>query len=331
VIHAVALVTLSLALAAATRPIADHWERVKVSRAVGLLGCYSMAASVALIMLFYYGAELGIDLPEVADRALTKYDRLRTHGSALALAVLPRSSSLLETIAATPPRELALGLASLTHGVIAGIAEVTVAVVLSFYWAARRDPIEAALETLWPSPKLPVVKRHWRALWHIAGAHLSLVLARVAVVSPVLTAAFKIAGLPFAASLALLAAIASCVPFFGAAIGVAIGAAAGAARGPVGALAGAAVVATSLYLFERLLGRRILPRRSPPLVLVLTLLYLTRTWGVIGILVAPPVAAMCAHLWRVLLRTRTTWHGASRGTSAPGATPAPDGGHARAS
>jgi len=320
---ALVLVLLSVAIAAAVRPPLQVLVRRGVPRALALAMIYFLAlATVAALVAALGGPILG-ELPGAADRLVAGYERARAVGAAgsgVARMIAGSLPAWADVMGRVPGDLGGIAMQALfaTRSVFELITSVMVTIVLSVYWAARRDPFEMLIGLFTEPLRAHRIRVEWRHLWGIAGGHLSAALVRIALSSLVLAVAFRALGLPFWALCAFAAAVFSLIPFIGVPLAVMTGLLAAAPEGA--ALAGmvAALTFAIVVVVDHGAQRILHVHCSGPILLVLSALALMHVLGFLGLLIAAPVAAMLSHLTHLGLQRRTTWHFATRGVLVPG-------------
>ncbi|MGH2536332.1 MAG: AI-2E family transporter [Candidatus Promineifilaceae bacterium] len=293
-----ALLILSLAVAAAIRPAVDRLEDAGLSRALAGLLLVALALLGLAAVFLLLGSRLIGELLEISNDAARAYELLYPRwlqGSAAQQAIagqLPTPERLVEGITGQQGERLAGSFLGFTRGVV-GLAAAGLAIlVLSIYWTADRDRFEQIGLSLQPGRYRAQARAIWRRTEQDAGAYLRSEFVQGLVAIFLLYAGYAAFGLPHPTTLAVLAAIAWLIPLAGGIIIVVAVLIFSLAQGL--AVAGAALIYSLavLFLLEFGIEPRLFNRfRYSPVLTVLMMLVLIQDFGLLGLIVAPPVAA----------------------------------------
>lgn len=313
-----AIFVASLALAAALRPFVDRLEGRRINRGLALAIVYGsglalLAASIYLVGQLIPGeVERGVELAGVA------YERLRAARvspdarrslSALALGWLldrlPSSAAIYRAVGAFRLEAVANQLLGATLNVLSAVGAGLIVLALSAYWSANRESFERLWMSLVPGARRTRAREIWRAVVSAVGAHVRGELGRSGAAVAMLIASFLAMHLPTPVLPALAAGLLRLVPFVGVVAAVAAAFLAGAlVSAPLGAIAAAATLLTLLVLDSWVAGRLFRARRYSATLVVLIAIALVDVWGVVGLLVASPLAAAIQVFIERLIATR---------------------------
>jgi putative permease len=307
--QAVALFLFSLAFAAAVRPAVDSLVHHGVRRPVALPAIYLVAIAVLMATILFVSGPLLRDLQAVADQFVSAYEHLWTEW--------PRGSSYQQTVVRwlPPPqdflqlftperREAALRtLLGFTLSFFDLVTQLAIVLVMSLYWTVD----QARFERLWMSP-LPVAQRArargiWRSIEAGVGGYIRSEILQSYISGWVLGTLYWSMGLPFPALLALFGALAWMIPWIGGLIALIPVLALGWGLHPGLAVLAALFTLTVFVLLEKVVEPRILDRRQySPLLRLLAIIALVKAIGVLGFIMAPPIAAAVQIYFSHLMR-----------------------------
>lgn len=288
---------VALILAALITPLADYGMRYKIPRSVTILGVYV----VILALLFLI---LGALVPPMLDEArnlIANFSLLweRVLGSAGPLATYTAQRGFeenfrqsLESMTAQIPN-VALGAFSSITGVLESVFSLLLIFVLAFYLVVEVESLKRLLRNLAPeryqASVVGIITRVQRKLGDWMRAQLILSGA-VAVLTYV---GLLIIGMPYALVLGLLAGMLELVPYAGPVIAAVPGIFLALSISPV-----KAALALMVYvLVQQAESHLLIPQINQkfiginPIVSIMALLLGARLGGILGILVAIPIAA----------------------------------------
>jgi predicted PurR-regulated permease PerM len=299
----------SLAVAAAMRPFVAALER-RVGRMLALAIAY--IAALGLLGLFIYVVTHGFarEVDEALDHLGSAYDRLRLRGAetspvhSFILRRLPPAAALYGAVGGARPTALLYGLLGVTLNAIDVAGRFLVVVALSAYWNASHEAFERFWLALLPAPRRTRAREVWRALERDVGAHLRSEAVQSLLAVLLVGLPFEIAHLPTPMLPALAAGLFRLVPFFGIVMAGVAAFLAGAVASPTAGALAAAYTWLVLVLLDRFVARRLLAaRRYSPTLVVFLVVALTDAYGMVGLLVASPLAAAAQVLLESLIAT----------------------------
>jgi putative permease len=204
---------------------------------------------------------------------------------------LPTTEQMAAWLASTEGEALMVNAMSVTQYVGGLLGQFALAVVLALYWTADK----ARFERLWLSllaPERRVQARNfWRSLEADVGAYVGSELAQSLLAGLLLVIGYWAIGVEYPFFAASVAVLAWFIPLIGGAIAVGAAILVGALATP-GVAAGAALITIAvLFVMELWLERRLFTHgRYWGVLVMLVMLALGDALGVVGLLVAPPVA-----------------------------------------
>jgi putative permease len=303
-------VLISLALAATVRPIARSESRRNLVTRLGLILLYLLSLGIFGLLIFLIGRLLIGDLQQLAQKISIQSTWMLPpwlEGGFFQQALdrwLPTPDKLFDAI--TSQRQLMLSaVLGFTQGIGSIVSAFLVILFLSIYWSINQNHFERLWLSLLPSEQRTHARDIWRTLEHDLGAYIRSEIIQSLLAVLLLGLGYWMLGSPYPALLAVVGAVAWLVPVVGAALAVIL---------PLllGLLTGAPLsLITVLYTFLVLIALqvwlepRLFQRRweNPILTLVLVLA-LADAFGLLGIIVAPPLSVVCQILWNLLINDR---------------------------
>jgi putative permease len=305
-------VLISLALAATFRPLVRSGSRRSFVARIPLILLYALGICIFGLLVFLVGRLLIGDVQQLAQSVAAQSTWVlpaRLERGILQQALdrwLPTPDKLFEAF--TSQRQLMLSAAfGFTQGIGGILSGLFIILFLSIYWSINQYHFERLWLSLLPSEQRTPAREIWRTLERDLGAYIRSEIAQSLLAVLLLGVGYWMLGAPYPALLAVVGAVAWLVPIVGAALAVIL---------PLflGLLTGAqfsfltvlytliVLIALQVWVEPRLYKH---PRNNPILTLVI-LLALADAFGLLGIIVAPPLSVVCQTLWNLLFSDRTT-------------------------
>jgi predicted PurR-regulated permease PerM len=303
-------VLVSLVLAATVRPIARSESRRSFKTRLLLISLYVVSLGIFGLLIFLIGRLLIGDLQQLAQKISTQGSWMLPpglQGGWFQQALnrwLPTPDKLFEAI--TSQRQLIYSaVLGFTQGIGGFMSGFLVILFLSIYWSINQNHFERLWLSLLPSELRTPARDIWRTLEHDLGAYSRSEIIQSLLAVLLLGLGYWMLGSPYPALLAVVGALAWLVPVVGAMLAVTL---------PLllGLLTGAQLsLFTVLYTFLVLIALqvwvepRLFRRRwDNPLLTLVILLVLADAFGLLGILVAPPLSVVCQILWNLFITDR---------------------------
>jgi putative permease len=309
----VVLFLLSLAVAAALRPLVDRLTTLGRPRGIALVLVYVLALGLLVVAAALVGPLLVADLRKVADTFMSSYDWIWAHwpsGTPFQQAivkVLPAPEDLYGAVAGPRGEAILESVLGLTASVFGAASQLAIVLVMSVYWGLD----QARFERLWlaalPAEQRGRARDIWRAIETGTGAYIRSEVLQSLLAAALLGLGYWFIGLPYPVLLASIGAVAWLVPWLGALLAllpvIAVGWPAG-----LGAVVLAALYTTVVFIvLEFAVQPRIYARREySALLIVLVMLALGDAFGLIGVVLGPPLAAALQILLTELLAAQTS-------------------------
>jgi len=294
----IVLFALSLAVAAALRPLISQIAMRIRSKRFALSLVYSAVIGSILVLLVVGGQLLFHDLQKATDDFATSYEHVKNDW--------PREGSMFQQTLAEQlpfPDDLYRAITS-EEGIVTLTADggpgqnifsifgyIAIILVLSIYWSADQLRFERLSVSLFRTDHRPKALHIWRAIESGVGAYLRSETIQSVLAGLILGLGYWMIGLRYPALLAIWGAIVRLIPWFGGLIAVIPLLFLAAVSSPIPSFL--AILYTVVVLI--LLGRAVEPRvlgqqRNNSLLIVLFVIILAEAFGFIGVLLAPPLA-----------------------------------------
>ncbi|MBN1667898.1 MAG: AI-2E family transporter [Anaerolineales bacterium] len=307
----VVYVLISLTLAAALRPLVKRLAgRGFVVRGAWILVYLAILGSFGF--LFFLTAETAIDEIQQLAQTVSVQDEWRLplwlEGSLFQQALvarLPSPSKLFEAVTGDQGQFVLPAILGFAQG-IGGLASgLLVILFLSIYWSINQIHFERLWLSLFPSAQRKQVRDIWRTIEPDIGAYIRGQLIQSLLAGLLLGLGYWLLGSPYPALLALAGALACLIPVVGAPLAM------------IPPLLVGFLTSVQLSLFTTLytlivlvaLGIWVKPRLfnrrwDNPILTVFLLVALADAFGLLGILLAPPLSIVCQILWSRLVSRR---------------------------
>jgi len=199
---------------------------------------------------------------------------------------------------------------SRTVGVISGVVAVLTVFVLTFYLLLDEEGLKKLYKGIVPNETYNDLAETTRKIAVKLGAWLRAQLLLMVCVGVLVTIGLVITGTPYALSLGIWAGITEVVPMVGPWIGAVPGAVVGLAISPLHGLLALIIYALaqqieSNFLVPRIMGKAV---GLNPVIVIVAILIGGKLYGILGILLAVPLAAVISVIaedWLVIRETFT--------------------------
>ena len=307
----VVYVLISLALAATVRPLGKGWsERSFVTR-LALILLYLVGLGSFIFLIFLVGRFAIADIQQLA-QTLSVQGTWRLprwlEGSSFQQALvarLPTPDMLFEAVTGEQGQLVLPAILGFTQGIGGLVSAVFVVLFLSLYWSINQIHFERLWLSLLPSELRKHARDIWRTIEHDLGAYIRSEVVQSLLAALVLGLGYWLLGSRYPTLLALIGALALLIPVVGAILVVSLpllmGLLTSVQLGLLTALYTLVVViALRVWVEPRLFKRQ---WHNPILTLVI-LLAMADAFGLLGLIVGPPLSAVCQTLWNLLVSNR---------------------------
>ncbi len=304
-------VLISLMLAAALRPLFNRLVgRGLVVRVAWILLYLVVLASLGFLL--FMTSETAIKEIQQLGHTVSAQDKwvlpVWLEGSSfqqIVLAQLPPPSKLFEAVTGTQGQLVLPALLGFTQGIGSFVSAVIVILFLSLYWSINQIHFERLWLSLLPSGQRKQARGIWRRIEPDIGAYIRGEVIQSLLAGLLIGLGCWLLGSPYPALLGLVGGLACLIPVVGVVIAV------------VPVLLVGLLTSVQLSLFTALfvlavmivLGVWVKPRLfnrrwDNPILTVILLIALAEAFGLVGIIVAPPISVVCQILWSRLVTRR---------------------------
>ncbi len=288
----------SLAVAATLRVPMEWLVARRVPQGLAILLLYAVIGLAGLGLLVLLYGQLGRELANLSEELNYLYARLRTQFSMLGQLGLgfagrfPTPEQMTRLLTDNQIGDLERTVMG-TGGSLAGtLGNVLLVVILSIYWTADRLRFERLALALLPVKQRAMARTIWRTIEARVGRYLRSEILQSLLVGLLLAPVFALLGLHWPVFWALLASLAWLVPLVGGFIVlIPMAIVVWVQSGPLVAALAVLAVLLVLVLMEFGVERRLYVReRGANVLTIMVVLVMTDAFGLIGLLLAPPVA-----------------------------------------
>lgn len=304
----VVYVMISLALAATVRPLINNWTGRSVMKRIIWILLYIIGFGSFGFSIFLVGRFVAGDVQQLA-QILSTPDTWKLpawlQGSLFQktlTAWLPMSGSLLNALIGDQGQLVLPAVLGFTQSMGGVLSDVLVILFLSIYWSVN----QIHFERLWLSLLEPEQRKQARGIWRTIetdlGAYIRSEIIQSMLAVLLLGIGYWLIGAPYPTVLALIGALMWLIPVVGAPL---------AALVPllIGLLISAPLsLIMVIYTLVVLIALQIwvepfLFKRNwdNPILTLVIMLALADSFGLLGILIAPPLSAVCLILWNLLV------------------------------
>lgn len=309
---AVVLFSLSLAVAAAVRPMVDRFAARGVPRGLALLFTYALCVGGVIALVVILSGPLLANLQQLTRDLVSGYEQIQAQwptGSPLQQSLaqqLPATSDLSQAITGPQGGAVLQTVLGLTMGSFDLLGQLLIILVLSIYWSSDQEHFKRLWLSLLPFQARARARDVWQNIETGFGAYLRSQVIQSVLAILLLGLGYQLLGLKYPVALALIGAIGWLIPWAGVLLAVIPAVWVGLAISPVLGVLAAALTIGVLAFLEFVVEPRLFKReRFSSLLAVIVLLVLADEYGFIGLLAAPPLAAALQIVAGQLIRSTT--------------------------
>ena len=218
---------------------------------------------------------------------------------------LPPPSKLFEAVTGSQGQLVLPAILGFSQGIAGGVSGLLVVLFLTIYWIVNQIHFERLWLSLLPSGQRKQARDIWRTIEPDLGAYIRSQLIHSLLAGLLLGLGYWALGSPYPVLLALAGALACLIPVVGAALVVipviVVGLLTGVQLSLLTVLYTLIVlIALGIWVKPRLFNRR----WDNPILTLVILIALANAFGLLGIIIAPPLSAVCQILWNLLVSHR---------------------------
>ena len=304
-------VLFSLALAASLRPLAKRLTGRKRFQRLGLLLLFLLLLGGFALLVGLSVARAAGDVQRLAGQVAVQDEWQQPEwlaGTAFQQVLderVPAPSVLFSAVTGDEGQLVLPTLFGFTQNIISVVSAALVILFLSIYWSVDQVHFERLWLSLLPVGWRARVRDIWRTVEPALGAYLRNVALRSILVGLLLGLGYWALGSPYATLLALIGAVALLIPMVGVALAVVAPLLVGLLTSvPLSLvttlLAIAFLTALKLWVEPRFFKRG----HDNPILTIVILMALADAFGLFGLILAPPLSAVCQILWSRLVSQR---------------------------
>ncbi len=307
----VVYVLVSLALAATIRPLIKDWSRRSFGMRLALILLYlvSLGGFGFLILL---SGRLAIDDIQQFVQTLSVQDTWSLppwlEGSSFDQTLvtrLPPPSKLFEAVTGDRGQFVLPAILGFTQGVGSIVSGVLVILLLSIYWSLNQIHFERLWLSLLPSELRKQARSIWQTVETDLGAYIRSEVVQSFLAGLLLGLGYWLLGSPSPTLLALIGALVLLMPVVGAILAVSLPLLFGLLTSVQLSLFTVFYTVMVVIVLRAWIKPRLYKRKwDNPVLTLIILLVLADVFGIIGIVVAPPLSVVCQILWSRLVSNR---------------------------
>lgn len=306
-----AYVLISLMLAAALRPLFSRLAGRKLIQRIAWIFAYIILLGGVGFLLFLVFKTAANDIQEFA-RSISVHDKWVLPvwtGSSIQqviLTSLPSPSVLFQALIGSEGELVGPALLGVAQGIGGLATAIAIILILAIYWSFNKAHFERLWLSILPADQRNRARGVWRTIEPDIGGYIRGQLIQSLAAGLLLGLGYWLIGAPYPTLLALAGALLCLIPVVGAVLAILapllVGLFTSIQVGLFAALYALLVmIAIMIWLKPRLLNRR----WNNPILTVIFLIALADTFGIFGIILAPPLSVVCQILWYRLVSHRS--------------------------
>ena len=307
----VVYVLVSLALAATVRPLVKDWARRGFAMRLFLILLYLVSLGGFSSLLFLTSKTALNEIQQLAHTLSVQDTWILPpwlEGSSFQQALvawLPTPDMLFEAVTGEQGQLVLPAVLGFTQDIGSVVSGAFVVLFLSLYWSIN----QVHFERLWLSLLPAELRKHARGIWRTIepdlGAYIRSEVAQGLLAALLLGLGYWLLGSPYPMLLALLGALAWLIPVVGAALAVILILLMGLLTSVQLSLFMVLYTIVVLIALQVWVEPHLFRRKwNNPILTLVILLAMADAFGLLGIIVAPPLSAVCQILWNLLVSNR---------------------------
>ena len=316
---AVVYVLVSLALAATVRPLVKGWSRRTFVTRLALILLYLVSLGGFSFLIFLVGRFVIGEIQQLG-QTLSVQNTWRLppwlEGSSFQQVLvpwLPTPDKLFEAITGEQGQLVLPAVFGFTQGIGGGVSGVLVILFLSVYWSINQVHFERLWLSLLPPGQRKQARDIWRTVEPEIGAYIRSEIVQSILAFILLGLGYWLFGSPYPILLALIGALAWLIPIMGAPLAIILPLLIGLLTSVQLSLFAVLYTLVVLIALQVWVEPRLYKRKwNNPILTLVILLALADAFGLLGILVAPPLSVVCQILWSHLVSKRLASGAASQ-------------------
>lgn len=304
-------VLVSLAFAATVRPLVRGWSRRTLFMRLALILLYVVSLGIFGFLIFLVGRFALSEIQQLGE-ALAVQGTWRLppwlEGSSfqqILVARLPTPDKLFEAVTGDQGQLVLPTLLGITQGIGGFVSGMFVILFLSIYWSINQIHFERLWLSLLPAGQRNQARGIWRAIEPDIGTYIRNEIVQSILAFMLLCLGYWLLGSPYPVLLALIGALVWLIPLVGGALAVVLPLIIGLLTSVQLSLLTVlytlvVLIALQIWIEPRFYRRKL----DNPILTLVILLAMADAFGLLGILIAPPLSAICQILWNLLVSDR---------------------------
>ena len=305
-------VLISLALAATIRLPSRSESRYSLTTRFVAILLYLVSIGLCGMLVFLAGRLLIGDLQALAQRMALQNTWLLPTAlqgglfEKILVGWLPTPNKLFDA-ATGQPQVVLPTLLGFTQGLGGLISSFVIIFFLSIYWSINQNHFERLWLSLLPAEQRKYARDIWRTVEHDLGAYIRSEIIQSLLAAFLLGFGYWLLGSPYPALMAMIGAVAWLVPVVGAALAVILPLILALLTGAQLSLITVLYTLIVLVVLQLWVEPRLFKLKwDNPILTFVILLAMAESFGLLGIIAAPPLSVVCLILWNLLVRERMT-------------------------
>jgi predicted PurR-regulated permease PerM len=305
-------VLISLALAATMRPLVNRLVSRGFMRRVFWIFLYIVVLSSFGFLILLTGQAVISEIQQV-------FHTVSIHGEwrlpiwlqdswfqRVLVTTLPPMSKLFEAVTGDKGQLVLPALLGFTRNIGSIVSGVLVVLFLSIYWSMSQSHFERLWLSLLPSEQRKHARNIWRTIEPDLGAYIRSEVVQSILAAMLLGVGYWLLGSPYPALLALVGALAWLIPVVGVALAIILPLLMGLLSSIQISLFTVLYTLIVLFALQVWVEPRLFKRTwDNPILTLVILLAMADAFGLVGILIAPPLSAVCQILLNLLISSRS--------------------------
>jgi putative permease len=305
-------VLISLALAATMRPLVNHLVRRGLMVRMLWILLYIVVLSSFGVLLFLTSQILISEIQQLF-HTVSVQDEWRLpiwlQGSwfqRVLVTRLPPMSKISEALTGDKGQLVLPALLGFTRDIGSIVSGGLVVLFLSIYWSISQSHFERLWLSLLPSEQRKQARNIWRTIEPDLGAYIRSEVVQSLLAAVLLGVGYWLLGSPYPALLALIGALAWLIPVVGVALAIILPVLLGLLSSMQISLLTVLYTIIVLFALQVWVEPHLFKRKwDNPILTLVILLAMADAFGLVGILIAPPLSAVCQILWNLLFSNRS--------------------------
>ncbi|MDO9301336.1 MAG: AI-2E family transporter [Anaerolineales bacterium] len=307
----VVYVLISLALAATVRPFVIDWAKRGLVLRLALIFLYIVSLGSFGFLIFLVGRFAVGDIQQFAQTLSVQGTWVLPpwlEGSSFQHALvswLPTPDKLFEAVTGEQGQLVLPAVLSFTEGIGGIVSGVFLVLFLSLYWSINQVHFERLWLSLLPAEQRKQARGIWRTIEPDLGAYIRSEIIQSLLAALLLGLGYWLLGSQYPALMALTGALAWLIPVVGAPLAIILPLLMGLLTSVQLSLFTILYTLVVLIALQVWVEPRLFKRKwDNPILTLIILLAMADAFGLLGILVAPPLSAVCQILWNLLVSNR---------------------------